>query len=539
VEPAFVELDVSESLSLVAVSGDIDRLLGVSAGDILREPGFLLTCLHPADAATLGAWCHARLIPDEPAPYLRLRHADGAYRIFHARSVNPGARTGCQLRVVLQEASEQPSQLPEIASPMISVLLETTDDFIFFKGVDHLFVAASRSMVAICKPAESRFDFIGQSDYFMFPEPLADRYYELEQQVYAGAEIAQEVQPFFRPDGSPGWVDNRKYPIRNTSGRLIGLYGVARDITDQVLAARARAISSSVFEATSEGIVVFDERGHIIDANAAFVHASGQFKEDILGKSIADLKHSAKDADDFRIHWRQLIARGHWEGEVSNADARGVRRSEYVKLNAVTDQGGKAQYYVGIYTDVTALKLHEAELDDAAHMDSLTGLPNRRLLLDRLRQALALCKRTGNQVAVCFVDLDGFKAVNDSLGHACGDAVLIQYARRASAVLRDGDTLARLGGDEFVALLSNIKSDLEARIIIERLIDIGRQPFQIQDKSVSLSTSVGVVLGPRDGYRPELLLRKADRAMYEAKGLGKDAFLFFDDLLEESFKTPG
>jgi diguanylate cyclase (GGDEF)-like protein/PAS domain S-box-containing protein len=191
------------------------------------------------------------------------------------------------------------------------------------------------------------------------------------------------------------------------------------------------------------------------------------------------------------------------------------------------DLGGVTGYYV-MGTDITHIKIHEAELDRVANYDALTGLPNRRLLFDRLRQALLRADRSEKFCAVCFLDLDGFKAINDLLGHAAGDGVLVGMAHNLSETLRADDTLARLGGDEFVALLLELESVEECMLILERMLDAARQPIRAGGQVIQTSASIGVSLYPLDNADPDLLLRHADMAMYRAKHSGKNCYHLFD-----------
>jgi diguanylate cyclase (GGDEF)-like protein/PAS domain S-box-containing protein len=187
------------------------------------------------------------------------------------------------------------------------------------------------------------------------------------------------------------------------------------------------------------------------------------------------------------------------------------------------EQGVVTGYYV-LGTDITALKAHEAELDRVANYDPLTGLPNRRLLFDRLRQALLRADRSGKLCAICFLDLDSFKSVNDRLGHGMGDQLLMGVAHNLAEALRAEDTLARLGGDEFVVLLSELDSIDECLLILDRMLEAARQPICIGEHTLQTSASMGVSLYPSDNPDPELLLRQADMAMYRAKQSGKDGY---------------
>jgi diguanylate cyclase (GGDEF)-like protein len=195
----------------------------------------------------------------------------------------------------------------------------------------------------------------------------------------------------------------------------------------------------------------------------------------------------------------------------------------------VRDDADQLQYYIGLFTDISQIKEHEAELDRIAHYDALTGVPNRRLFADRLNQAISHTKRGEKSLAVCYLDLDGFKPVNDQYGHAVGDELLVEVTSRLSDVLRAEDTLARLGGDEFVLLFTDLAHPEEIHVILDRVLAVVSAPILIKDTpSISVSASIGVTLYPEDNTDADVLLRHADQAMYFAKEAGKNRYHFFD-----------
>lgn len=199
-----------------------------------------------------------------------------------------------------------------------------------------------------------------------------------------------------------------------------------------------------------------------------------------------------------------------------------------LSIDAVPDETGQIRHYVGAFSDISHLKEHQAELERIAHYDTLTDLPNRRLLADRLIQELARTRRRGHLLAICYLDLDGFKAVNDRLGHEAGDQLLVEIGQRLKNALRTGDTVARLGGDEFVLLLCDLTQEQECLPVLERVLGAVAAPLIIQNQQVIVSASIGVTLFPRDDTDSDQLLRHADQAMYQAKEAGKNRFHRFE-----------
>jgi diguanylate cyclase (GGDEF)-like protein len=203
----------------------------------------------------------------------------------------------------------------------------------------------------------------------------------------------------------------------------------------------------------------------------------------------------------------------------------------------VRDAAGEPQNYVALFTDITPMKEHQRQLEHIAHFDALTGLPNRVLLADRMQQALTQSQRRGLSVAVVYLDLDGFKAVNDQYGHGLGDDLLVALAHRMKGALRDGDTLARIGGDEFVAVLVDLDQVQDAEPVLDRLLHAAANPVLLGDSTLQVSASIGVTVYPQDGSEVDLLLRHADQAMYVAKQAGKNRFHLFDVAQDTAVKT--
>jgi diguanylate cyclase (GGDEF)-like protein len=227
--------------------------------------------------------------------------------------------------------------------------------------------------------------------------------------------------------------------------------------------------------------------------------------------------------------WRDLAEKGHWYGEMWNRRKNGVVYAEMITISAVCDARGQVRQYVGLFSEVTMQKKHERQLEHLAHYDALTHLPNRVLLGDRLRQAMAQAARHGYLLAVVYIDLDGFKAVNDTYSHELGDQLLMTVANRMNMALRDGDTIARLGGDEFVAVLCDLPDTGASVNIFNRLLDAAAQPVQINNIELRVSASLGVTFFPQaDEVDADQLLRQADQSMYQAKLAGKNCYHIFD-----------
>ena len=225
--------------------------------------------------------------------------------------------------------------------------------------------------------------------------------------------------------------------------------------------------------------------------------------------------------------WEEQEAKGFWRGEIWNRRKNGEVYPEWLTVSVMRDSSGQITHYVGVFSDITAVKESQEKLDHMAHHDPLTALPNRLLFHDRLQHALQRAGRVDEQLAVLFIDLDRFKNVNDTLGHHVGDELLIQVAGALSERLREGDTLARLGGDEFIVLLENVDGALGAGLVAEKLMAMFEQPFIVSDYELFVTGSVGISLFPNDATDLNMLIRNADVAMYQAKARGRNGYQFY------------
>ena len=300
---------------------------------------------------------------------------------------------------------------------------------------------------------------------------------------------------------------------------------MARTIQDSQHGMR---LAASVFSHALDGIIITDDKGVIIDANPAFSRITGYSREEAVGRTPALLASGRHDASFYASMWRAIQEQGVWSGEIWNRRKNGEVYPERLSITAVLDAQSRLTHFVGVFSDISVIKHQEAQLVHLAQHDPLTGLPNRALLADRIRQAIHAARRNGSLLAVCYLDLDGFKPVNDQHGHEVGDRLLVEMSRRMQAALRADDTVARLGGDEFVFLLQGLRSSAECEASLGRLLASIAQPVMLIDPPISLSASIGVSLYPSDDQNPDALLRQADQAMYAAKQAGRNRYVFYD-----------
>jgi len=289
-----------------------------------------------------------------------------------------------------------------------------------------------------------------------------------------------------------------------------------------------RINAACVFDNSREGIIIASAEGRIIDVNAAFTRITGYSRAEAIGKNPRMLSSGRQDKAFYQKMWQELKTNGHWSGELWNRRKDGEVYAEILTISAVSDSVGTVQQYVSVFTNITAMKIYQTELEHIARFDALTNLPNRILLADRLQQAMSQAQRRQSLVAVVFIDLDGFKAVNDTHGHEAGDLVLTTVSSRMRAALRDGDTLARNGGDEFVAVLVDFLCRDDAMPLLVRLLAAAAEPVAFADMRLQVSASLGVSFyEAQQATSMDDLLRQADAAMYQAKQAGKNRYAIY------------
>ena len=307
---------------------------------------------------------------------------------------------------------------------------------------------------------------------------------------------------------------------------------------DELVIANEELRIYSAILASKEGILVTDAETKILRVNDAFTTITGYPAEEAVGQTPRLLSSGRQDKVFYQAMWDSLTETGAWEGEIWNRRKSGDLYPEILKITAVRDAQGVVTNYVAMLTDISSSKIASEDIRNLAFYDPLTHLPNRRLLLDRLKQVLASNARSGKRGALLFLDLDHFKTLNDNLGHYVGDLLLQQVAERLTSSVRESDTVARLGGDEFVILLNELNNDTiesgaQTQEVVDKIMLSINQPFQLEAHQYSITASVGIALIDGENMAPETLLEQADIAMYQAKSGGRNAMRFFEKSMEE------
>jgi len=371
------------------------------------------------------------------------------------------------------------------------------------------------------------------------PEHRAE-FAALTKKVFAG-ESGDLTFEIIGLKGGRRWLETHAAPLRNSQGVITALLGLTRDITERHRADAELRIAAAAFE-SQEGYVVTDATNIVLRVNPAFAEITGYSADEIVGRSMNILKSGCHDADFYAAMWQTILSEGAWRGEIMNRTKSGEIHPHAVTITAVKDEHGVTTHYVGGYSDITERRKMEEQVRQLAFHDTLTGLPNRRLLSDRLNQTMATTKRTGCHGALMFLDLDRFKPLNDTHGHAVGDLLLIELADRLRACVREADSVGRFGGDEFVVILGELNasrdaSTTQARIVAEKIRATLAEPYRLVVRQAGnvdatieyqCTVSIGVALFIDHQASEDEILKWADAAMYRAKEAGSSQIRFHD-----------
>ncbi|MBZ0106870.1 MAG: EAL domain-containing protein [Sulfuricella denitrificans] len=427
------------------------------------------------------------------------------------------------------------------AEKLLRSVIDTAPIRVFWKDRDLHFLGCNTLFARDAGYAHPE-DLKNKSDYQMAWKEQADLYRADDYRVMSsGKPKLNYVEPQSLTDGRKVWVRTSKVPLWNkNNSEVIGVLGIYEDITDQKAAEDAMRIAAITFE-TQEAILITDADSKILRVNQAFQDITGYSAEDVIGKNPSILQSGRHDADFYLAMWTELRNTGKWSGEVWDRRKNGEIYPKYMTITAVYDENRQVSNYVAVFTDIARRKRSEEEIHQLAFYDPLTQLPNRRLLLDRLQQAMVVSLRSGRHGALLFLDLDHFKIINDTQGHAVGDLLLIEVAHRLMGCVREGDSVARLSGDEFVVVLENLSAKTneaatQAEMIAEKILSELNQPYTLKSYECHSTPSIGISLFRGQQDNMEDLFRYADVAMYQAKAAGRNTIRFFDPEMQKALE---
>ncbi len=361
-------------------------------------------------------------------------------------------------------------------------------------------------------------------------ELMGERLFSLNEPYIRGA-LKGEKQQFERSltkaNGSVGHALVNYVPDIKANGEVAGMFVLVSEVTLLKEAEARLQLAASVFHNTVEGILVTDADSTILSVNPSFTQITGYTAEEAIGKTPRILKSKHHDQAFYAAMWRDINTTGHWQGEIWNRRKNGEVYLEQLTITKVHRSNSEPIQYVSVFNDITKSRYNDERIKHLAFHDALTDLPNRFLLMDRLDHQMAKAERDKSCLAVMFLDLDRFKAVNDTLGHEIGDDLLRSVAQKLQAQVRQSDTVSRLGGDEFIILLDSPANDEEVAYIAGRVLAAIREPMEFRGRAAQVGASIGIAMFPRDGNTPVELIQRADAAMYAVKEGGRNTYRFF------------
>jgi diguanylate cyclase (GGDEF)-like protein/PAS domain S-box-containing protein len=427
--------------------------------------------------------------------------------------------------ITVRTRAEEEMRKMETTLRRLAAIVESSDDAIISEALDGTIQTWNGG-------AERMYEYpaakaIGKPINIIFNDGPEDEISSLLEKVKP-AETATRFETIrVKNDGKRVHIDCTLSPVIDAAGRLVGASTIARDVTERVKAEERLQLWSRVLDQSGEGIFICDPQERILLVNKAFEKLTGFSAEEACGKTPRILQSKHHDRAFYADLWKILSETGAWQGELWNRRKSGELYAEWLSLSAISDSKGVVTHYIGIFSDITSRKRAAEQMVHLAHYDALTDLPNRLLLMDRLQQLTKAAQRRESKVAVVFIDLDRFKEVNDSLGHAAGDVLLQTLAKRFSKVVRAEDTLARMGGDEFVMVIQGLHRSQDAAIIVKQLLSCLKEPVMLNGYEHTVTASMGISVFPDDAADGQELIRNADAAMYQAKAAGRDAYQFY------------
>lgn len=343
--------------------------------------------------------------------------------------------------------------------------------------------------------------------------------------------LAGEPQRFERTlnkaSGDVGHIIGHYIPNFDADGTVKGFVTQASEVTMLKETEAKLELAACVFENTLDGVLITDADGIILSVNPAFTEITGYTVEEVAGHNPRILQSNRHDRDFYAAMWKQIITRGRWNGEIWNRRKDGDLYLERMTISMVRDADGEPVRYVSVFSDITALWRKDEHIKYLAFHDALTDLPNRTLLMDRINQIIINSHREPCSMALLFLDLDGFKLVNDQYGHNVGDDLLKEVAKRILGLVRQSDIVARLGGDEFIVVLNNPKGREKIESIATSVVSSINEPMEILGEVLRVGASVGIAMFPADASTSVNLIKNADTAMYVAKNSGRNKIIFY------------
>lgn len=435
-------------------------------------------------------------------------------------------------RRAMRLASRMTSELRK-SEEKLRAIADNVNSIMFLKDLTGKYLYVNRQYERLFHISNA--DIQGKTDYDIFPPDQAKIYIQNDQQVIRSGLALEVQEQVLHDDGVHAYL-SVKVPIRDITGKIYAVCGISTDNTERKQVEADLRIAAFTFE-SQEGVMITDANNVILRVNQAFTASTGYTAAEAVGQTPSLLRSGHHNAEFFQAMWDSIHQTGGWQGEIWDRRKNGDIYPKWLTISAIKDNTGTVTHYIAAHHDITDRKKAEKKIEELAFFDALTHLPNRTLLMDRLKQAMTTGNRNETFGAVLFIDLDNFKTLNDTLGHDKGDLLLQQVARRLSACVREGDTVARLGGDEFVVILESLNTNpqeaaTQIKAVAEKILAHLNQPYQFGTVEHRNTASIGATLFCGHATPIDELLKQADLAMYKAKETGRNAVRFFDPAMQ-------
>ncbi len=525
--------DIFSPDSAKFISTNLTKILGYAVEEFLTTPNFWVDHLHPADRDRVFANFSLLYFFGMQLHDYRFQHQDGSWKWIRDELYMIPGMDGTFIEVIgyrsdITESREKEVALSESRN-LLKTIVDTVPAGIFWKDKELRYLGCNPNF-ANDAGVESPREIIGKVDYDLsWTKAQAELYrYDDRQVIDSGIPKLYYEESLNTPDGKTIWLQTSRIPLRNTHQEVIGVLGVYQDITEQKQANDSMRLASAIYQFGNEAIMVTDENNLIMAVNPAFTRITGYELTDVIGKNPRIFQSGRHKRAFYQKMWQKLLSEDHWQGEIWDTKKNGDIQAKWLNISVIRQSNERIYCYVAQFSDITEKKKLDELYLAQANYDELTRLPNRSLFKYQLNKEIRKSRRNGSLLSLLFLDLDHFKDINDTLGHAVGDKLLKEVSLRITKCVRETDTVARLGGDEFAVILPDVsRSRIET--IAQNIIQILNEPFILDQNQVEqyISTSIGIVLYPQDGVDIESLMKHADQAMYKAKTEGRGRFCYF------------
>lgn len=511
----------------------LNRMLGLPAEPSTQPLNDWFSYLHPGDLPSMRLAWEEGLISGEYNAEHRLVRRDGTVLWVHDRGVMVRDSAG-QVSYAIGAAMDITERMQAVNELRLHANILQN----LYEGV--YLIRASDGVILYTNPAFERMfgyapgELIGQN-VSVVNAPTGQSPEEAAAQVIRQLNETGVWQGEFlniKKDGTTFWSHATAKTHQHPEFGAVWI-SMHQDITERKKSEESMRMAASIYQASSEAIMVTDENNRIIDINPAFTHITGYSLAEVAGMDPNVLQSGLHDPAFYQEMWQEILNKGHWQGEIWDRRKDGESYAKWATISAIRHPDGTVYRHIAQFSDITEKKRKDELIRTQANFDPLTNLPNRRLFQDRLELEIRKAQRTGLPLALLLIDLDRFKEINDTLGHAKGDVLLVEAGRRISGCVHDADTVARLGGDEFTVILPEFRDRAHIERIAQNIIEELSKPFSLGEGDMGyISATIGITLYPDDAKDLVSLLKHVDQAMYRAKGEGRGRFGYFTQFMQ-------